>query len=246
MQTVQSHRGLQSQGASQSSLLPPLHTLPKAACFLPRMLLLQASCPSPACPSSLPKYALHKGPHMEHTADIYSRVWTTEGSPLLSTTKKLAVNLQKRVDEEFKGANVEILPCMRYGAPSVQNVLLNFLQKSSPLEQRRVLVLPLYPQNTEATIASTYDAVFNVLSSAREMPELRFSNGYYADPAYIAAIATSINNFWQENGKGDKLLISFHGLPEDSIQKGDNYYFQCAETCKRIKDELKVQVRHPV
>eukprot|EP00918_Siedleckia_nematoides_P016170 GHVU01034821.1.p1 GENE.GHVU01034821.1~~GHVU01034821.1.p1 ORF type:complete len:240 (-),score=24.94 GHVU01034821.1:964-1683(-) len=182
----------------------------------------------------------------KHTADIYSRVWTTEGSPLLSTTKKLAVNLQKRVDEEFKGANVEILPCMRYGAPSVQNVLLNFLQKSSPLEQRRVLVLPLYPQNTEATIASTYDAVFNVLSSAREMPELRFSNGYYADPAYIAAIATSINNFWQENGKGDKLLISFHGLPEDSIQKGDNYYFQCAETCKRIKDELKVQVRHPV
>ena len=77
-----------------------------------------------------------------------------------------------------------------------------------------MLVLPLYPQYSRTTTAAVFDKVAKVLKARADIPELRFVNHYYDHPAYIEALAESVNDFWQQNGKADYLLCSYHGIPE--------------------------------
>ena len=112
---------------------------------------------------------------------------------------------------------------MRYGNPSIR-AALEALRAGNV---DKLLVLPLYPQYSATTTASTFDAVAGVLKTWRQVPGLSMINGYHDNPGYIAALAASIRAHWAQHGEPDKLLFSFHGLPKDYVLAGDPYADEC-------------------
>jgi ferrochelatase len=125
---------------------------------------------------------------------------------------------------------------MRYGNPSIESVLKELQQK----QVRRLLVFPLYPQYCAATTASTFDAVTNVLRKWRWIPELRFINQYFEEETYIVALADSIQQFWNKNGKPQKIVFSYHGIPKKYHTKGDPYHCFCLKTTRLVKEYMKL------
>jgi len=169
------------------------------------------------------------------SAALYRTVWTDEGSPLLAIGRRQQKALQAVLDEKAPGSfKVEL--AMRYGNPSIASGL-DALSKAGC---GRVLVLPLYPQYSSSTTASTFDAVAEALKAGRNMPELRFVREYHRDPAYIESLAASIREDVEKNGRPDKLLFSFHGIPERYYATGDPYPDECRETAALLADELKL------
>jgi ferrochelatase len=106
---------------------------------------------------------------------------------------------------------------------------------------RRLLLLPLYPQYAAATTASTFDAVAGILARWRWLPELRMINHYHDDAGYIEALAASIRAFWAREGRPDKLLFSFHGLPRFHLLAGDPYHCECHKTARLVSDALEMK-----
>jgi len=127
------------------------------------------------------------------SALAYQRVWTTEGSPLLIYTRRQAAALETKLRTRI-GSPLHVAVGMRYGNPSIRSGL----DALHAQRCRRILVLPLYPQYAAATTASTFDAVFDVLSTWRWVPELRTIAHYHDDPNYILALANSIRESWGE------------------------------------------------
>ena len=132
------------------------------------------------------------------------------------------------------GHHVTVRPAMRYGNPSLPDTL-DALRAEGVI---RVLVLPLYPQYAAATTASVADKVLQWASKARRLPELRFVNEYHDDPAYITALAQQMREHWAVHGRGDKLVLSFHGIPERSLLLGDPYHCHCHKTARLLSAEL--------
>ena len=151
------------------------------------------------------------------SAAKYRTVWTAEGSPLWVWTDKQAKLLRGWLGEA--GHQVVVRAAMRYGNPSIASQL-DAMQAEGV---RRVLVLPLYPQYSATTTASVIDAVNHWCAGARVIPEIRFINSYHRDPGYIAALAASVRKHWQTEGRAEKLVLSFHGIPERNVRLGDPY-----------------------
>jgi protoporphyrin/coproporphyrin ferrochelatase len=175
------------------------------------------------------------------SAAKYATVWTPEGSPLAVWTRRQAEGLDKTL--AAAGHKVHLRHAMRYGNPSVPSVL-DALRADGVT---RVLVLPLYPQYAAATTASVGDAVMNWAQKVRRVPELRFVGEYHDHPGYIDALAGRLQDHWREHGRGDKLVLSFHGVPQRSLALGDPYHCQCQVTARLLgqklglaKDELVV------
>lgn len=169
----------------------------------------------------------------KRSAAMYQRIWTEEGSPLLTISRRQAAALQAALRERFSGP-VEVVLAMRYGSPSIAAGLAELRSAGA----RRVLVLPLYPQYSAATTASTFDAVAGVLMGWRWLPELRFVNQYHDDSGYIGALAGSIQRRWEVHGEPEHLLFSFHGLPREYFLAGDPYHCQCHKTARLVAERL--------
>jgi ferrochelatase len=168
------------------------------------------------------------------SARKYASIWTPEGSPLAVWTDKQARLLQGYLGE--RGCPVLVKPAMRYGNPSIASALDAFQAAGV----RRVLVLPAYPQYSGATTASTFDAVSAWAQRARWVPEFRSIHQYHDDPAHISALAASVRAHWQREGRGEMLLMSFHGMPERTLKLGDPYHCQCQKTARLLADELRL------
>jgi ferrochelatase len=166
------------------------------------------------------------------SAAKYAAIWTSEGSPLLSWSQRQAVRLLGDLGQ--RGQPVLVRCAMRYGQPSI-GAALDMLRAEGAT---RILVLPLYPQYAAATTASVFDAVSAWAARARRMPEFRFVNQYHDDPGYIGALANSVQAHWRNNGRGDKLLMSFHGLPARTLTLGDPYHCQCHKTGRLLAERL--------
>jgi len=166
------------------------------------------------------------------SAAKYAAIWTAQGSPLLLWTQRQAELLQLQLAE--RGHAVIVRCAMRYGNPSVQATLDALKAEGAT----RVLVLPLYPQYAAATTASTIDAVAAWAGQTRQVPELRFVNRYHDDPGYIAALAASVQAHWVQNGRGQKLVMSFHGVPARSLALGDPYHCECHKTARLLAQAL--------
>lgn len=123
---------------------------------------------------------------------------------------------------------------MSYGSPSLNDGLTALKNAGAD----RVLVLPLYPQYSCSTVASVFDGVAAALKLERNLPELRFVRDYHDKPGYILALAGSVRSHWQREGRGQRLLMSFHGVPERYIKEGDPYRSQCETTAKLLAAEL--------
>ena len=167
------------------------------------------------------------------SAEAYAKVWTDEGSPLLCIAKKQAALIKDSLGKEY-GDDVVVDLAMRYGSPSIKSVL----DRMREANVQRLLVLPLYPQYSATTTASTIDAVCAELSHWRFQPELRTINHYHDFPPYIDAIAESIRGHWAEFGRPEKLLFSYHGLPQKYFMAGDPYFCHCQKTTRLVIEKL--------
>jgi ferrochelatase len=170
------------------------------------------------------------------SAKLYENVWTEQGSPLLVISQRQTQALRSHLRERFKGP-VEVALAMRYGNPSIEAGLNELREK----QVRRLLVLPLYPQYSATTTASTFDAVTSVLQTWRWLPELRFVNHYPDDSGYIAAIAERVRMHWEAHGRGERLIFSFHGIPKRYLLNGDPYYCECHRSGRLIAQALALQ-----
>ena len=167
----------------------------------------------------------------QRSAHAYGRIWDVQGSPLRWRSEALAHALQAEL-----GGGVRVALAMRYGEPAVAKTIETLQEEGV----RRLLVLPLYPQYSAASTGSVIDAVADALKALRWPPELRLVNDYHDDPGHIEALAAGIERWWAEHGRGDRLLLSFHGIPERYVRLGDPYAEQCRTTARLLGERLKL------
>ena len=166
------------------------------------------------------------------SAHAYNQAWTEEGSPLAVITRRQAEALHKRLGD---GAIVDF--AMRYGNPGIGRSLDNL----TDLGCDRILAAPLYPQYCAATTASAVDAVFGALAAMRRQPALRTLPPYYDDPLHIDALKRGLERELAAlDFEPQRLLLSFHGMPERTRQLGDPYHDQCQQTARLLSERLSV------
>ncbi|RMD01391.1 ferrochelatase [Aquitalea palustris] len=167
------------------------------------------------------------------SAEKYASIWSKDGSPLLVNTRK-QTSLLKGLLGERGMRNIVVDYAMRYGQPSVESVIQNMRAQGVD----KLLVLPLYPQYAGSSSATALDDVFRVLMKLRNMPELRTVRHFHDDPGYVDALAQQVQAHWQQNGRAEKLLMSFHGVPRFTLDKGDPYHCECLKTGRLLAERL--------
>lgn len=173
------------------------------------------------------------------SASAYARIWTAEGSPLLCESRKLCEGLET----ELRGLiseEIHVVLGMRYGNPSIGDALRQLRQKQC----RHLLVFPLFPQYSATTTASVFDAVAAEFRTWPWIPDLRLMTCYHDHPAYIEALAEQVRAFWDEQGRPDRLLLSFHGIPERYFAAGDPYPCHCRKTSRLLAAALDLDEEH--
>ena len=169
----------------------------------------------------------------KRSAAKYSAIWTPEGSPLMVHTRRQSELLAKRFADE-SGGRVVVDMAMRYGRPSVGDRLTAL--KASGCD--RILVLPMYPQYAASTTGSVFDAVAEHLQRTRNLPELRVARNFHDAPAYIDALANSVRDHFRDHGRPERLVMSFHGLPRYTLDRGDPYFCECQKTGRLLGEAL--------
>ncbi len=167
------------------------------------------------------------------SAAMYKKIWTENGSPLLRLSQRIAMAVKSQLHDD----NMEVVLGMRYGQPSIASAMITLQQANV----QKLLLLPLYPQYSATTTASTFDAVSAVLQRWRWLPELRMIRHYHTHAQYIAALVKSIRLHWAEHGQPDKLLFSFHGIPESYFLAGDPYHCECHHTARLIAEQMQLE-----
>ena len=167
------------------------------------------------------------------SAHAYSQVWTNEGSPLAVIARRQAERLRER-----SGLSVQIEYAMRYGNPGIADAL----ERMTEAGCNRILAAPLYPQYCAATTATANDAVFGVLARMRVQPSLRILPPYYDDPNYIEALRANLSRQLEAlHFRPDRLLLSFHGMPQRTLDLGDPYHCHCQKTARLVGEALGMQ-----
>jgi len=167
------------------------------------------------------------------SAKLYQSIWTEQGSPLMTISQAQKAKLADKLAEKY-GQEVMVDVAMRYGKPSISNALKKFQQAGV----QKIIVMPLYPQYSGPTTASTFDAVTAELGQWRWIPSLHFNSSYHGHPLYIQALANSINEHVNLHGKPDKLVLSYHGMPKLFHEQGDPYYCFCSKTTRLLMERL--------
>ena len=169
----------------------------------------------------------------------YAKIWNTEKneSPLKTITRAQAEKLSQAIADHD---HVVVDWAMRYGNPSLRSRLDALTAQGCG----RILVVPLYPQYSAATSATVCDEVFRVLADMRAQPTLRFTPPYYDDPDYIEALAVSINAHLSTLPFQPELIVaSFHGMPQEYVDKGDPYQAQCVATTDALRKRLGLDAK---
>lgn len=166
------------------------------------------------------------------SAEKYASIWTPQGSPLRVWTEKQTNLLTGFLGQH--GHQLRVRHAMRYGQPSVASQLDAL--KAEGVD--RMLVVPLYPQYSGATTASVMDEVFRWGQQTRRLPELRHVNHFHDDADYIASLAESVREHWAREGRPDKLVMSFHGMPHRTLLLGDPYHCECMATGRLLAQAL--------
>ena len=164
-------------------------------------------------------------------AKLYGRIWRADGSPLLAITRELRDALARAL------APLPVVEAMRYGQPDIAGAVAKLRDAGAT----RLVVLPLYPQYSGTTTASAFDGVDAALGTLGWAPQQRRVEDYHADAGYIGALADSIRAHWERHGRGDHLLLSFHGIPQRYAQRGDPYGRQCEATSRLLAGALQLR-----
>lgn len=169
------------------------------------------------------------------SAKAYETVWTERGSPLLYHLEDQVAGVSEQLRAAY-GDAILVRGAMRYGNPSIPNVLGEMLDAGV----EKLVVLPLYPHYSGPTTGSTFDKLSETLCKQRRVPDLRWIASYHDHPDYIAAIANSIRSHRARRGDADKLVFSYHGMPERYLQNGDPYHCQCHKTTRLVAEALEL------
>ncbi|MGA7999992.1 MAG: ferrochelatase [Bradyrhizobium sp.] len=164
----------------------------------------------------------------------YLKIWNTEKneSPLKTITRAQSDKLARSIADHD---HIEVDWAMRYGNPSIRAGIDALIARGCD----RLLVVPLYPQYSAATSASVCDEVFRVLAAMRAQPTLRVSPPYYDDPDYIEALAVSISGHLATLPfKPELIVASFHGMPQEYVDKGDPYHAHCIATTNALRQRM--------
>ena len=167
----------------------------------------------------------------------YDKIWNKQRdeSPLKTITRSQSDQLEEILDKVDRRIRVDW--AMRYGNPSIHSRL----EALSDQNCERILLVPLYPQYAAATTATVCDEAFRALTDMRFQPALRVAAPYYAEPVYIDALASSLGaELAKLSFKPEVIMASFHGVPEDYVEKGDPYVQHCTETTRLLRQKLKL------
>jgi ferrochelatase len=170
------------------------------------------------------------------SAEKYASIWTPAGSPLKVHTEQQALLLKSELQQRLGIGNEQLLVdwAMRYGSPSIGEQLSQLKAAGA----KRILLLPLYPQYAGSTTATAVDVAADWLIHTRNQPELRYCRSFPDHPGYIAALAASVREHWANHGRPDKLLMSFHGVPRATLERGDPYHCECQKTGRLLAQAL--------
>ncbi|MBX9813015.1 MAG: ferrochelatase [Burkholderiales bacterium] len=170
------------------------------------------------------------------SAARYAQVWMGEGSPLKVHTGRQATLLRGYLGERVKFPLV-VDYAMRYGKPSIADKLRQLKTQNCD----RILLAPLYPQYSASTTATAFDAAFACLSGMRNQPAIRTVRHFHDHTGYINALAQNIRDYWMKNGRPERLVMSFHGVPRFTLDKGDPYHCECQKTGRLLAEALQLK-----
>ena len=171
------------------------------------------------------------------SAKKYASIWTAEGSPLKLHTERQAKLLRGFLGNE--GHRVSVDYAMRYGTPSIPDTL----DRLKSAGCNRILLLPLYPQYSSSTTATALDTAFAWLNRSRNQPEIRTVRSFSGDSDYIEALADSVRAHWMSHGRPTssyRMIMSFHGVPRYTLEKGDPYFCECQKTGRLLAEALNL------
>lgn len=166
----------------------------------------------------------------------YRTIWNNEAdeSPLMTITKDQTAAIASRMADQF-GDSVMVDFCMRYGNPSTKSKVRAMVEAGC----HKILFFPLYPQYAGATSATANDAFFRALMDEKWQPTARVVDPYFEHPAYIDALAQSVERKYASLDQRPEILIcSYHGLPQRYLLEGDPYHCQCQKTTRLLKERL--------
>lgn len=171
-------------------------------------------------------------------ASAYQKIWWDEGSPIRVISQQQVLALQQKIDNEYKDIPKEHAPkvemAVTYGFPSIKETI----KKLEDGGYGKFVVIPMYPQYSGSTTGAIYDQLAELTKGVRNVPEVITVKEFYDHPKYISALTETVKAQWQQNQRSEKLLMSFHGIPQEYVDKGDPYHYQCTATAKALAVEL--------
>lgn len=170
-------------------------------------------------------------------AGAYRQIWMQNISPLRFFSEELVNKVTGTLRERYPDQQIETSLAMTYGSPNIPGEIARLRQ----LGCERFLFIPLYPQYSATTTAAVHDQISRFFASCRDIPAWSWVRDYHDHPLYIDALAQSVLDHWQNNGRGEKLLVSFHGIPRRNVDLGDPYLGQCERTASLLADKLGLQ-----
>lgn len=171
------------------------------------------------------------------TAKGYKVIWEEGGSPLRLITQRQTEKLQRLLSQHEMMEDITVAHAMSYSGPSLEDIVSMLEEKGC----ERFLILPLYPQYSATTTGSVYDQVAALFKRRRNIPEIQLIKQYYDFPPFIEALAQSVEKQWKTSGPSDRLLMSFHGIPQRNVDLGDPYFQQCKKTAELLAERLKLK-----
>jgi len=170
------------------------------------------------------------------SAEKYAKIWMPEGSPLKVHTERQTKLLREALQTQLQNPPI-IEYAMNIGKPSVATVIAKMQGQGC----ERILIIPLFPQYAASSTAAAMDNVFSVLNRMRNLPSIRTVKQYHDHPGYIAALTQNVRDYWDTHGRPNKLIISFHGTPRASLDKGDPYHCACQKTGRLLAEALALE-----
>ena len=212
---------------------PDAPTVPAVRRFLKQFLSDQRviEIPKPVWQLILRLFILPFRP--KRVAHAYEMVWEQD-SPMREILLQQVEAVQQQLIQAYPQFEINVVPAMSYGNPGIQSVLT----KLSEQQQDHIILLPLFPQYSATSTAPLYDAVAKWMLTQRNLPGLSIIRDYYQHPLFIQALAQSVRDYQAAHGSAEKLLMSFHGIPQPYADKGDPYADRCRITAQCLADEL--------
>jgi ferrochelatase len=170
------------------------------------------------------------------SAEKYAKIWMPEGSPLKVHTERQTKLLREALQTRLQNPPI-VEYAMNIGKPSVATVIAKMQAQGC----ERILIIPLFPQYAASSTAAAMDNVFSVLNRMRNLPSIRTVKQYHDHPGYIAALTQNVRDYWDTHGRPNKLIISFHGTPRASLDKGDPYHCACQKTGRLLAEALALE-----